>query len=482
MSEVEQLPRYMSASDSVAWRIERNPLLRSTITTIMLLDQAPNPNELRRRIAATTVAFPRLRQRVVEVPFGVSPPVWVDDPNFDLNYHLSWIRLGRRRDHRALLNLAAASAMRAFDRARPLWEWTVVDELEGGGAAMVIKMHHSITDGVGGVALMSQLFDLEREATPRQPDQTTAPDGEEVEPVSLLLDSIMHQASQGLTQIKAATEGMVKAAQQPRSSSDAAVRNLASTARLLAPVREPLSPIMTKRSPRNHFESFTVSLSDLKAAGKRIEGGKLNDAYMTAVAIGLRKYHEAHDENPPTLRVNMPINLRTDSSGVGGNSWAPSRFALPLQADDVDAHMSDIHHVVAAQRAEPALHYANHIAAVLDRLPTAVLTEVFTNLLSSLDFAATNIPGAPMPLYFAGARIDRMETFAPTGGASVNFALLTYQDQATVSLNIDPAAVSDPEKLLSSAKAGFDAVIKPERDTMGRRLEISASTFVNSDN
>jgi diacylglycerol O-acyltransferase len=285
-----------------------------------------------------------------------------------------------------------------------------------------------------------------------------------------------------LNQMRATTDGLAKAAQQPRSSRDAAVRNLASTARLLAPVREPLSPIMTKRSPRNHFESFTVSLSDLKAAGKRIEGGKLNDAYMTAVAIGLRKYHEAHDESPPSLRVNMPINLRTDSSSLGGNSWAPSRFALPLQADDVDAHMSDIHDIVAAQRAEPALHYANHIAAVLDRLPTAVVTEVFTNLLTSLDFAATNIPGAPMPLYFAGARIDKMETFAPTGGASVNFALLTYQDQATVSLNIDPAAVSDPETLLSSSKAGFDAVINPAHDAIGRRLEITPSTFVNSGN
>jgi WS/DGAT/MGAT family acyltransferase len=472
----------MSATDSVAWRIERNPLLRSTITTIMLLDQAPNPNELRRRIAATTIAFPRLRQRVVEVPFGVSPPVWVEDPHFDLNFHLSWIRLGRQRDHRALLNLAAASAMRAFDKARPLWEWTVVDELEGGGAAMVIKTHHSITDGVGGVALLSQLFDLEREGSQRQPDMATAPEGEEVETVSLLLESLRHQTARGLAQVRSATEGLAKATQQPRSSSDAAMRNLASTARLLAPVREPLSPIMTKRSPRNHFESFTISLSDLKAAGKRIEGGKLNDAYMTAVAIGLRKYHEAHDENPPSLRVNMPINLRTDSSGLGGNSWAPSRFALPLQADDVDAHMSDIHDIVAAQRAEPALHYANNIAAVLDRLPTSVLTEVFTNLLTCLDFAATNIPGAPMPLYFAGARIERMETYAPTGGASVNFALLTYQDQATVSLNIDPAAVSNPELLLSSTKAGFDAVINHEHDTTGRRLEISPSTFVNSDN
>jgi diacylglycerol O-acyltransferase / wax synthase len=481
MSEEEKLPRYMSASDSVAWRIEHNPLLRSTITTIMRLDQAPDPDLLKERIEATTIAFPRLRQRVVEVPFGVSPPVWSDDPHFDLDFHLSWIRLGRRRDDRALLNLAAASAMRAFDRARPLWEWTVVEELEDGGAAMVIKLHHSITDGVGGVALLSQLFDLEREASRRPAADATATDGEEVEAVSLLIESIRHQTSRGLAQIRSATGALAEATVKPRASGDAAVRNLASTARMLAPVRAPMSPVMTKRSPRNHFESFTVALSDLKAAGKRIEGGKLNDAYMTAIAIGLRKYHEAHGEVPAALRVNMPINLRTDSSAQGGNSWAPARFALPLHDGDVDAHMRDIHDVVAEQRSEPALRFANNIAAVLDRLPTPVLTEVFTNLLTCLDFAATNVPGAPIPLFFAGARIDKMETFAPTGGASMNVALLTYQDQATVTLNIDPAAVPDPDVLLTSIRAGFEEVIDPERNAMGRRVELNPPVTTHSD-
>jgi WS/DGAT/MGAT family acyltransferase len=370
--------------------------------------------------------------------------------------------------------------MRAFDRARPLWEWTIVEELEGGGAAMVIKLHHSITDGVGGVALLSQLFDFEREGSDRESD-ATASEGEEVESLSLLVESLKHQAARGLAQVRAATEGLAQATLQPRSSSDAAVRNLASTARLLAPVRAPLSPIMTKRSPRNHFETFTVSLSDLKAAGKRIEGGKLNDAYMTAIAIGLRKYHEAHEENPLELRVNMPISLRTESSSLGGNSWAPARFALPLNADDVEAHMRDIHDIVATQRAEPALRYANHIAGVLDRLPTPVLTEVFTNMLSSLDFAATNIPGAPIALYFAGARIDKMETFAPTGGASVNFALLTYQDQANVTLNVDPAAVADPDVLLSSIKAGFAEVMNQEHNAMGRRIEMTPPVVAHSE-
>lgn len=363
--------------------------------------------------------------------------------------------------------MASAIAMRAFDRDRPLWEWTVVDKLDDGGAAIIIKLHHAMTDGVGGMQLMAQLFDLERESNPRSASPDDLPEGEAASASDLISEALKHQLLQRMANARATARMVNNATRDPLTAMQDLIRNIASTARLLAPVSSPLSPIMTARSPRNRYETFTIPVAPLKAAAKRVDG-KLNDAYMTALAIGLRLYHEAHDESPMALRVNMPINLRTAGSAAGGNAWAPARFPVPLLADDVDAHMRDIHDLVAVQRAEPSLRYVGVIAELLDRLPASLLTETFRGMLTTLDFAATNVPGAPVPLYFAGAQVDAMEAFAPNGGAAVNFAFLSYQDRATVSMNIDPAAIPDSQLLLECIQNGFDMVMFPERTAIGR--------------
>jgi diacylglycerol O-acyltransferase len=457
----DSLPRHLSASDSVAWRIEHNPLLRSTITVVMQLDRAPDPQALRRTVEAASVAFPRLRQRVAEVPFGASTPVWVNDPNFDIDYHLRSVRVGGRRSHRDVLDLAAAIAMQAFDRDRPLWEWTVVDDLEDGTAALIIKLHHAVTDGVGGIRLMSQLFDLDRDG--RERPAAVAPAGENPTAASLLREGVRDMAGRRISRARAIAGGISSLARNPRERGLSALADVASAARLVAPADGPLSPLMTARSPRLHFESLTVPMSELKTASRRA-GGKLNDAFMVAVAIGLRHYHEAHGHSVSSLRVNMPVNLRTEDSSVAGNNWAPARFVVPIEAGDVDDHMRQMRDIVAAQRAEPALRFADSIAAVLDQLPTRVLTQVFTSMLTCLDFAATNVPGAPIPVYIAGSRVEVMEAFAPPSGAAMNFALLSYRDQATIAINIDPAAVPDPARLLECTRRGFEEVFAPAAD------------------
>ena len=476
----DKLPRHLSASDSVAWRIEANPLLRSTITLVLHLDQAPDHDLLRSRLEEAARVFPRLRQRVREIPFHASPPVWADDPSFDLDYHVRRVGAGGARTYRDVLDFAAAGAMQAFDRERPLWEWTTVEGLADGSAVAIIKIHHSVTDGVGGMRLMAQLFDTERVPSYERVAETLdepEPIGED--PASLLYTGATHQASRLLGTARRWAGRTLGAAADPVGSADAAAKGLASTARLVAPASAPLSPIMVDRSPRLHFESFNVPLPALKAAARRIDG-KLNDAFMTATAIGLRLYHEHHGSYPEALRVNMPINLRSENDTAGGNNWAPARFIVPLSAEGgVDGHMRAMHDVVAAQRAEPALNFAASIAAVMDQLPGAVLTKLFTGMLTCLDFAATNVPGVPFPLYLAGARIENQDAFAPPSGAAVNVALLTYMGGAAIALNLDPAAIPDPEVMVECMKRGFELVINPAgsngHSTSRRRKPVAVS-------
>ena len=119
---------------------------------------------------------PRLHQRVVPALGRLAPPEWRDDPDFDLDYHLRWMALPSPGTMRQLLDLTAAIVHDPFDRTRPLWEFVIVEGLEGGRAAMVQKLHHAITDGIGGIRMSEQFIDLERDATePIAPDRPVPP-------------------------------------------------------------------------------------------------------------------------------------------------------------------------------------------------------------------------------------------------------------------------------------------------------------------
>jgi len=124
-----------------------------------------------------------------------------------------------------------------------------------------------------------------------------------------------------------------------------------------------------------HFDTITVPLTETKAAAKR-GGGKLNDAFVTAVARGFRYYHDKHGATPETLRMGMPINVRTaETADLAGNQWAPTRFPVPIRVDDPLEHLQVVRGVIAVQRHEPAVGLVEPLSSVLYRLPTTVLSQ-----------------------------------------------------------------------------------------------------------
>ncbi len=458
-SREESFPQHMSPADSIAWSIEENPLLRSTVALVLKLDRAPDETRLRDRLELASRAFPRLRQRVVAPPVRLAPPLWSADPSFDLDFHLRRVRAGGDRSLRTVLDLAATLAMQAFDRARPLWECTVVDDLDDGGAAVLLKIHHSLTDGVGGVLLMQSLFDTERDGGAAVAEAPPAEEAHDPGLGDLLWDSISEEVRRRTEQARSWLAPAVGAALDPIGSVKTVALDLASVAHLLAPVDRPFSPLMTGRSPRYHFDSFRVPVAALKDVAHRA-GGKLNDAFLAGVARGVGRYHERLGAPVSRLRINMPVNLRgADTAAVGGNRWAPLRFTLPVVTGEPLHAIREVRAVVAGELAEPALHLIDAIADLLDHLPARVVTQVFGAMLQSLDLAASNVPGVPFPLFLGGARIDAMHSFAPTGGAALNACLLSYCDQATIAVNTDPAAVLEPALLLSCLRESFAEIV-----------------------
>ena len=148
----------MRDTDAFSWYLEKDPALRSTIVAVAWLDRQPDFDLLAARLERATRLAPRFRQRLLEPPGRLAAPRWVG-ADFDLSLHLHRIDSPPPHTSVTVTDFARVQAMSGFDRSRPLWEFTLVEQLVGGRAALVMKVHHSLTDGVGGMQLTSLLFD-----------------------------------------------------------------------------------------------------------------------------------------------------------------------------------------------------------------------------------------------------------------------------------------------------------------------------------
>ena len=180
---------HMRQSDAFSWYMERDPLLRSTVVAVLVFDSAPDQDRLLRRLERATRIVPGLRHHLVEPPLRLAPPRWVVDPSFDLSWHVRRIEAPVPKDLAGVLALARTEGMAAFDPARPLWCWTTVEGLEGGRAAAILKMHHSLTDGIGGMQLATELFDLAADA-PEPADDPDAPLPEAPSRTGMVLEAL----------------------------------------------------------------------------------------------------------------------------------------------------------------------------------------------------------------------------------------------------------------------------------------------------
>ena len=463
VSAFEFEPR-MSANDALMWAIEKDPLLRSTILMVMVLDRAPDRERFTRRMEKVSRVVPRLRQRVLGHAYSIAPPRWELDPNFDLAYHLRWMRATGDGTLREVFDIAEPIAMQGFDRARPLWEFTIVEGLQDGGAALIGKVHHSITDGVGGVKLQMEMLDLEADPVTDDDPMPAAPEPQRLSEAQRWADAITWQGRRSLGTLR---DGVTAAAGQagrlledPVGVVDEALRTAGSVARTLEPAVEPMSPLMRHRSLSVRFDTLQVDLDGMKQAA-RLVSGKLNDAFVAAVAGGLRRYHDHHGVDVAALRMTMPINIRTErTAALAGNQFSPARFPVPMDIDDPIRRMNAVRELVEAMRREPALSLTDGLAALLNRLPASATTALFGSMLKGIDFVTSNVPGPPVPVYVGGARMLRQIAFGPMTGSATNITLLSYVDDLNIGVNTDPAAVPDPDVFVDCLRDGVDEVLK----------------------
>ncbi len=449
----------MSDSDALMWSIEKDPLLRSTIVTVSTFEGRLDHDRVRHQIDYLSRVIPRFRQRVRANPLSIAPPRWEFDPYFDLSYHLRFVTVSEGATLADVLTMAEPIGMQGFDRARPLWEATIVVGLADGTTALILKIHHSITDGVGGMKLQLALFDLAPDDP--KPELPDAPDIHVLSQPERVADAVTYEtqrsASLFASWAKRGLGGAMGVITDPVGALAGAEELTESVFRLVKP-SSPLSPLITERSLSVRFATLQFPLPIAKAAAKAAHG-RLNDAFIGGLALGLRRYHEAHARNVESVRMNMPINVRNQTVGnTAGNAFIPARVEVPMHPDEPIEMMKQLRSVVLHARDEPANDLMELLSNGLNRLPTSMTSALFGAMLKGNDFTASNVPGAPIPLYLVGQRMLSQYAFGPNAGSAMNFTLVSYADDCFIGVNIDPVAVPDPDVLMQCIELGFEEI------------------------
>ncbi|MDJ0869383.1 MAG: wax ester/triacylglycerol synthase family O-acyltransferase [Myxococcota bacterium] len=448
--------REMNALEVLMWRIEADPRLRSTICGLEILDCVPEWDRFLAACDWGTRMAPRFRQKVVEPALGIGNPCWVNDPDFDLHYHVRRAALPEGGGHAALLEACEQIAMTPFDRARSPWEAVLFEGLPENKAAFFLKMHHSTTDGMGSVQLFSQLHSRTRETNPSKP-QPPPPPPERATPAGLLLEQLGRDARAvpGLLREALGTAGRLL---RPVSTARDTWRFGSSLARVLADPDAQGSPLLAGRSLSWRFMALDVGFPDLRAASKTV-GASLNDAFLAALLGAFRLYHEKLGHSIEKMPIAIPISVRTDADEAGGNHFAGARFAGPVGIADPGERMRALGEMVRGVREEPALDGMSLLAPALARMPSPLLTALAGGLTATNDLQASNVPGIREDVYLAGAKIERSYGFGPLPGCAAMITLMSHGDTCCIGVNVDPAAVTESDLFAECLSGGFSEVL-----------------------
>ncbi len=468
--------RQMTDAEALMWNVEKDPWLNPNGASVSILDRPIDFDDFRHRMANAVAKVSRLRERVVARVGRLTPPVWLTDPDFDLDYHVRHAALPAPGTRRQLFDLASLTHEEPFDRTRPLWWFLVVDGLEGGQSALIWKVHHSISDGTGLVHLSEQFMQL-------GPDDPPPP---EVDLDQVIADAVaadhakglhteesagfMHNAAGALGHLVRRQAGVARRATgeaalwyaDPLRIRDAAERVVSTVRSTAAEIDvdskpEAGSPLWVERSRRRHLETLRIPLSAAKEAGKAL-GGSVNDVFVTGAAEGAAEYHRSRGSRVQSFRCTFVVSTRTDDA-VGGNSFTPVRVTVPGGPMPVAERFEAISELMAAKRRGVSGPGAlAGMAGVANLLPTSVVTRLARSQASKIDFATSNLRAAPFEVWVSGAKTLETYPLGPVAGTAFNLTTVSYNGSLDMGLCVDPAAVADPVGLRDALEGGYEAL------------------------
>ena len=414
---------------------------------------------------------PLFRRRLVEVPFGLDRPYWVEDPTIDIEFHVRHIALPAPGDWRQLMIQVARLHARPLDRSRPLWEFYVIEGLDlipglpAGCFAMFSKMHHASLDGMASLHLTSQMHGL----SPRKTKTRAKPEvvfvDREPSALELAARTVMNNTSRAidLTRFSAQMAGKL---------GDVAVESVSRRWRpRLASSDEKSGQHSEKTAPKTRFsnklsghrvvEAVGLPMSAIKQLRGHVDGVTINDVFLALAGGSLRKYLEAKGELPDqSLTTMMPISLRTDAS-AGGNDVG---FAVVEIRSDLADPLERLRACHAASQVEK--NNNDGLSDDLTKTFTEVLPSFVTELVArhmitpSLNTVVSNVRGPAQPLYMAGAQLQRYYPISiPGDHIGINHTAVSYAGYMWLGVVACRNMLPDPEFYAQCMRDSFNEML-----------------------
>jgi WS/DGAT/MGAT family acyltransferase len=400
--------------------------------------------------------LPRYRQKLAFAPLS-GRPVWVDDPHFDLDYHLRHTALPAPGSEEDLKRLVGRVLSQPLDRDRPLWEMWLVEGLERGRFALLIKVHHCMMDGVSGASLLTTLFRAEPDAS--IPGAGAWLPREAPSPLRLMLDEAIDRASTPLALARAAA-GALRA--PGRTLRRARERAASVSEALRAGLQLPSATALERPiGPHRRVEWRVFDLSELKALGEQL-GGKVNDVVLAIVTGAMRRFVEGRGQPLDKLdyRVVVPVNMRSPS-GEPGVANRDSAFFLSLPVSDSDplARFEVVRTETARLKSSHAADGIDFLAQLIERTGSTWLTGLFARMalhVQPYNQIVSNVPGPQYPLYVLGARLLELYPMPPLfERQGLGTAVMSYDRRLCWSILADRDVVPDVGALARDVDEAF---------------------------
>jgi WS/DGAT/MGAT family acyltransferase len=456
------------------------------VGSVCVLDPstAPEPltlDRLTRLIEARLHLIPPFRRRLVGVPLGLDQPYWIEDPDFDIEYHVRELALPEPGDDRQLAEQAARLHSRALDRRRPLWELYLIHGLQDGRKAVYAKVHHAAIDGVSGNDILAAVLDL----SPGGRDDGDVPAWEcdrEPRALSMLARSVLSLSSQPVRAARMSyglmrsLPGLATSPARPRLPVvDRLLKRDAGVVLSSAGLRAPATPFNKSVSPHRRWSFATLPLDEVKQV-KNALGVTVNDVVMALSTGALRRWLIDHDALPDApLVAAVPVSVRAeDQKGTGGNRISSMIAPLPTHLDDAGDRMRACHEAMLAAKQQHGALPADMLADVAQFAMPALAGQAarlaarlrLVERVNAFNLIISNVPGPNVPLYYGGARLLAYYPLsAITDGQGLNITVMSYGGQLHFGLIADRDLVPDLDVMagyLAQELAELLAAVRPD--------------------
>ena len=411
------------------------------VCAVIIIDPSTMPggysfDTIKQTFANRMHLVPQFRRRLATIPLGLHHPIWVDDPDFDLDYHIRRIGCPAPCGPEEVAEIAGDIAGRPLDRNRPLWEFWVIEGLNDGHVAVVGKMHHSTIDGISGANLMMEVLDLE----PNPKDRPTHPEPYEPEPIPSELRRISGAVGEvvrsplRIARLVPATIGSVISFVNTRRSHDRPNSGMAT------PFTSPKTSFNGAITPHRKVAFIDVPLEEIKAARKLVDGATVNDVVLCVTAGALRRYLDGRGEKPAkSLTAAIPVGVHEETPGAPGQNRVSVMFStLATDIDDPVERLRRIHDANKGAKAEQKalgatmmMDWADLAAPITFSLAARLYTgtRLADRMPAAFNLIVSNVPGPPIPLYFCGARLVDLYPLGPIlDSLGLNLTVLSNLD------------------------------------------------------